>query len=350
MSLGRHSSTKNLITTIRIANIRQLFSPIILLAIACFLLFKIPFRDVLTTIPIEDITTISSENVDDIKQYDISHDGWLYSGYDNYSDKKIDAHIFYKLINEQCYFLLVPTNLIDSETMTITDDRITVIVRERTKSFDNFLTQFAVDINWNFEALNETTSSIIFDTVSYNTTLYKIVFIVLMVIIAFSLISIAHHLLIAFLPLFSRQFGKKHRHCNDIIKSRFEFAAFLQAELDDFLFKADELYVTKNYVINLDCGQIHIIPVNKLCFIFEHGNMHKVLWFYMKVTHTMYFLCSNSLKCHFIHKHSGNIDYILNMLKQMIPNLMVGYSTENQLKYIELVKEYNLSKKKKGGL
>ena len=344
MSLGRHSSSKNLITTIRISNIRRLFGPIILIAISLFLLYKIPFENVLKATSVSDLSTLTYTE-EKIQQYSIDPTGWLYSGYDNYSNKKVDEHIFYKLVDGQCYFLLVPTEYINSKTMTISNDNINVEIRERNDSFNNFLNQFALDINWNFDSLNETTSLVILHTVSYNTALYKGVLAILLVMLVYAVLSVAHHILIAIMPLLSRQFSRKHRHCSDIIKSRYEFAAFLQSELDDFLFKADELYITKNYLINLANDEIYIIPINTLCFIFEHGNMHKVLWFYMKVTHTMYFLCSNSLKCHFVHKYSGNIDYILNMLKQMIPDLMVGYSTEHQLKYAEIVKDYKTSKK-----
>lgn len=339
MSQGINDSSTNLIKTIRIASIKRSLWPIILAAFVCFFLVKIPFSDVLTSEHIDNISEVSYQNIDDVKYYNIDTQSWMYTGYDNYSDDDISEHIFYCINNDNCYLLFVDTEYVDTDTMTINSDSLNVRVTERTNLFKNFLTQFALDLNWNYESLENVTAPIVMNTVSYNTVLYKIMLGILLILLTYSIIVIIRRVSITLFPLMSSQFNRNHRHCDDVIRSRKEFASYLQAELNDYQFKASNLYITKNYLINLDNSEIYIIPTSKLCFVFEHGNLHKILWFYMKVTHTLYFLCSNGLKCHFVHKHSGNIDYIINMLKVMIPELMIGYSSEHQEKYLDILKQ-----------
>ncbi len=338
MNKGKINPQINLIKTIRLSTIKRCLWPVLLAALVCFFLINIPFSDVLTAEKIEDISDISYQNIDNVKYYSINSSGWLYSGYDNYSDNKISEHIFYSLTNDKCYLLMVDTENVNSSSMTIKSEAINVRVDERTDLFNNFMMQFSMDLNWNYEALNGITAPIIMHTVSYNTLLYKLILVTLIVLLTYCIIVLVKRFSIVMFPLLSSQFSGSHRHYNDIINSRKEFAAYVQAELNDFQFKAANLYITKNYLVNLDNNEIYIIPINKICFIFEHGNLHKILWFYMKVTHTLYFLCNNGLKCHFVHKYSGNIDYIMNMLKEMIPDLMIGYSTEHQEKYLSILK------------
>ncbi len=340
MNQGNRSLEKNLIHHIRISGIKLITIPIILIMLIGYLLIKIPFSDILVPKTVDNLNTLSLDTNKSIEYFSISSSEWLYSGYNNYKDNKILEYIYYHIDNETCYFLLVSPEHVKKSDMSLKNKNITVSIMERSDSFNSFLTEFATDINWNFKALNEASSSIILSTSSYNITLYKIFFAALIIMLLYLIFFKLYLILIIIFPVLSPQLGSKHRHTLDSIRSRTEFAMLLQAELDNYIFKADDMYITQNYIINLTTGELCIIPLNKLCFTFEHGNLHKFLWLYMKVTHTIYFLCSNSLKCHFTHKNSGQIDTIMSVLKETIPDLMVGYSTENQMRYIEIIKEH----------
>ncbi len=338
MNQGSEKITKNIITTIRLSCIKQLILPMIFTIIICFLMGKIPFSDILIPKNINDLSSLSMQNIKNIEYFSIPTQGWMYSGYNNYKDKSITEYIYYNIIDDNCYFMLVTPKSINTADMTIKDNNIHVTAHERTDSFNSFLNQFALDINWNYESLNEACVPIILTTASYNITFYKILFVVFSIVLFCFICQTIYCMATIIFPLLCPEFSRKHWHSTDRITSRSEFAMLLQAETDAYIYKTNNLYITKNYIINLTYGEFHIIPLNKLCFVFEHGNLHKFFW-YMKVTHTIYFLCSNSLKCHFTHNKSGSIDKIMHLLKELIPDLMVGYSTKNQLRYMEIIKE-----------
>lgn len=340
MKQGKINIEKQLTACIRASYIKQLLVPSIMVAVICFLLLKIPFSDILVPKTIDDLNSLSLKNKHSIEYFQISGKNWLYSGYDKYNNKnEIVGHIFYRLDNDTCYFLLVSPDFVAKSDMSIKTDNINVSVSERTDSYNSFLHSFALDINWNFEDLNEITSQMLLNTTSYNITFYKLLYIVLICMIAYLAITIVYFMSVIIFPLLSPQLGTKHRHSAESIKSRSEFSMLLQSELDNYIYSADNIYITKNYIMNLTSGEICIIPLTKLCFLFEHGNLHKLLWFYMKVTHTIYFLCDNGLKCHFTYRNSGNIDELMNILKGIIPDLMFGYSSENQTEYLRILKE-----------
>lgn len=339
MNQGIPNIHNNLINIIRISNIKRMIFPVLLVALLWFILVKIPFSDILIPKNIDTLNSLSQTNVKNIEYFSISSKDWLYSGYNNYKDKSIKEYIFYKLEDETCYYLLVTPEKVNKKGMTLNVNELTVATHERTDSFNSFLNQFALDINWNFESLNEASAPIILTTTSYNLTLYKILFVVLTVgIIYLSAIILYFALIIAF-PLLSPVLGSKHRHSSDRIKSRSEFAMLLQAELDNHIYNTNHFYITNNYIINLKYDEISVIPLNKLCFMFEHGNLQQFLWFYTKLKHTIYFLCSNSLKSHLTHNNSKNIEQILSLIKELVPDIMIGYSAEHQMKYLEIVKE-----------
>ncbi len=342
MNQGKHILQNNLINIIRFSNIKRLILPAILAALICFLLVKIPFSDILVPKNIDKLSSLSTNNAKNIEYFSIERSKWLYSGYNSYKDKSISEYIFYKLEDDTCYYLLVSPDKVNSKDFTINTSSLTVTAHERNDSFNSFLSQFALDINWNYEALAEASAPIILTTTSYNLTLYKILFVVLTFSLLYFSLTMLYHILLIVFPSFSPVFGAKHWHSLERIKNRSEFVMLLQAELDNFAYNSDNLYVTNNYVINLKYDEIRVIPLNKLCFIFEHGNLHKLLWLYMKVTHTIYFLCNNALKCHLTHNNSDSINELMIILKRRIPDLMVGYSQENQLKYMEIIKEKRL--------
>ena len=339
MNQGKIDIEQNLILSIRLAGIKKIIPSILIMAITIILLSKIPFKNVFVPTDITDLSKLTLTSEDSTKHYHLQTAGWKYTGYDTYKDKAVSEHIFYFLEDEKCYFLLVDTAFVDSKNMLINRTSINVTVTERSDIYSSFLNDFALDINWNYDSLSKICSPVILSSTSYNETIYEIILVVLMfIIVAMAILILCDFLLIVF-PLSSKQFSLKHRHMPDNISNRKEFAEFLQTELNDYLFKADKLYITNNYIINLSYGEITIIPLNQLCLMFEHGNLHKFLWFYMKVTHTLHFLCKNSLKCHFRHKHPGNIDYIINMIKQICPEIMIGYSVEHMEKYLEITKQ-----------
>ena len=338
MNQGKIDFEQNLKLAIRLTGIKNVIPSILIVMITIILLSKIPFRNVFVPTDITDLSILSLENDDATKHYHLSTNGWKYTGYNTYKDKAVSEHIFYSLQDNQCYFLLVSPDFVDSDTMLIKKEIVNITLTERTDVYNSFLNNFALDINWNYDALSKICSPIILTSTSYNETFYKVLFVMLFIIIVLMTIQIIIAFSLILFPLLSRQFTAKHKHAPDDIRNRREFATYLQTELNDYLFKADKLYITNNYIINLSCGEIAIIPLNQLCMMFEHGNLRKFLWFYMKVTHTLYFLCKNTLKCHFKHKYPGNIDYIINMLKQICPDIMIGYSVEHMEKYLEITK------------
>ena len=336
--MNNGTSEYNLISTIRLYYVRHMIIPVLLIIISAFLIIKIPFHDIIVPQNIDNLSDLNTKNENHVEHFSLSSQNWLYSGYNNYKDSSIREYIFYNIVDDKCYFLLALPEDVDTTNMTLKNESIQVTLSKRTDSFNSFLNQFALDINWRFDSLNEITSDIILTTQSYNIGFYKILFYILTIILIYMLMLALYMTTLTILPTLCPILGRKHRHSLDAIKSRNEFALLLQTELDNYLYNTDEIFITKNYLINLSSEDICIIPLNKLCFIFEHGNLHKFLWFYMKVTHTIYFLCNNALKCHFTHKNSGNIDSVMNLLKELIPDLMVGYSTENQMKYMEILK------------
>ncbi len=329
----------NLILSLRLNNLKHMLIPTIMIIICLFLLAKIPFYNIIVPKDIEHLSELSTKPKDSYEYFSLSSDDWLYSGYDNNKNNEIKEYIFYKIVDNKCYFLLALPEDVNTSNMTLKNAFVQVTLKERTDSFNEFLKQFALDINWNFESLTEITSTAILNTASYNIGFYKFLLALLIFISIYMVLVLAYYVILCIFPILSPVFWKKHRHQTDSIKTATEFALLLQSELDNYKYNTDDIYITRHYFINLGSDDICIIPLNKLCFIFEHGNLHKFLWFYMKVTHTIYFLCSNGLKCHFTCKNSGNIDDIMKILKEIIPDLMVGYSTEHQLKYIDILKE-----------
>lgn len=329
----------NLILTVRLNHLKHMLFPTIMIALCLFLLTKIPFHDILVPKEIDGLDNLSSKSIESVEYFSLSADGWLYSGYNNNKNNEIKEYIFYKLVDNRCFFLMALPEDVNITNMTLKDSVIHVTLTDRTDSFNEFLKQFALDINWNFESLAKITSPVILNTASYNVGFYKFLQILLLSISAYMILILFYYIILCVFPTLSPVFSKKHRHQTESIKTSTEFTLLLQSELDNYKYNTDDIYITRHYFINIGSDDICIIPLNKLCFIFEHGNLHKFLWFYMKVTHTVYFLCSNGLKCRFTYKNSGNIDTIMKILKEIIPDLMVGYSTEHQLKYIDILKE-----------
>ena len=330
----------NLISKIRNLKLMHCIVPSIFIVIISVLLIKIPFSDILVLKKVDNIDSLSENNdKSDIEYFSISSENWLYSGYDHYHNDDISGYIYYTITSSNmCYFMIVSPEYVNTDTMSIIPSELQVTIDKRTPYMDSFLGLFANDLNWTFESLEKVSSGIILTTVTYNTTIYQILLGLLTLLLAYSIINIVYNAIVIIFPVCCIQFRKKHCHSPETIRNRKEFLMLLQSELDSYIYKTENMYITENYLVNLTSYDICVVPINKICLVLQHGTLRKFLWIYLKITHTMHFLCNNKLKCTFSHKSIDSVNTIIEKLKEINPDLLLGYTPENKEKYLQIIK------------
>ena len=71
MSQGTKNFKQNLLYRIRISGIKLIFIPIILIGVICFLLIKIPFKDILVPKTVDDLTKLAVSDINNMEYKNI---------------------------------------------------------------------------------------------------------------------------------------------------------------------------------------------------------------------------------------------------------------------------------------
>lgn len=294
----------------------------IILALA----FYIPFSDILYPVQMSYANSASTVYGSDVEYVEVTLNNAHYTGYDCYRRGKVYASYYYSLINNSCTLILVKNDQHKKLPEVLENYTIKARLIENSKLTEKVISGMSADLDWTKEGLKSVTSAVTIDETEYHLDIYFYLAICLgtiaLILISFIIANVIYAIFPALYPAciyFKRLSGRENKimHVNRELSS-------------GIIFKSGNIILTDNYIISTSSFNIEIIPINKIIWAYEHSTWHHFLWFKTKLTYNLNLLCKHRIHAYFPRNTKEDIETVLNYLLSKSPDIILGYTKENQ--------------------
>ncbi len=314
---------------IRKASAKHLLLPVFSIAAAIVLFVILPFNDIF------NMKTASTSS-DALKLYKegyeyatINLSTLRYTGYDVMVGKEVKASYYYDIVNEKCTFYLLDSELVKNRDLEIKNISIKVKFEEPDGVFDNMLVSFANSLGWTTQGLTNITVPVIMNQEEYNEDIYVVLYIVLVLVIAYSSALITINLLFILFPMLHTSWLTTYSY--SIIRGMKKTISEVLNELDELVIvQAGDMYITEKYFINLGKNETSIMPLSKIVFAYEHAKLRSIFGIHLKVTHTLNLRGLEFKRVIATGKEATDMSVIIDYLKAEYPDIIWGHTKENR--------------------
>ncbi len=249
-----------------------------------------------------------------------------YTGYDFEKNGKVRGSYYYSLIGNECLFFLLKNNTCNHGQESLTLKGLRGFVSTKTSVQELLLDNLAKDLSWEKEPLENITKPYLIDEIHYHFFLhlitYSIFFIITIAVFfngCFSLLYIAY-------PAFSPACGSLFRP-----KASFHRLAIAERELQNrCLVRGRSFFITRHFIIELTKEYTHILPFKNLVWVYESHTIYPPIGRNRKVRYTLTYHCKRKHAVHSVYHRRTEADTILSYLRDYYPEIINGYTPENQ--------------------
>lgn len=315
-----------IIKTIKRIYLAKLIPAVFFLIFTVFLILKYPFQEILLPKRLDNINSIFDEYKSGQEFLEITVPTMYYTGYNDIRYSVNVGSYYYGFIDDTCVFFLINNPAEGQPEKELHNVTIkTKKINDSTKS-DALMKQFANDLFWTETDLAKiSTDFIISEPDSFVPQTY-LVLLLLGIMDVYCVASILLSLIYIAAPYRSPM-------CRNLGKgkiARQELSAVVNELNAKREFNSSDILITQNYFIELSKYKVEIIPLHKIIWIFKHSTMSH----FWGISYNLVIYSTHG-KTKISNKQKFEADAILDYIGQNNPNILLGYSKENE----RLVKE-----------
>lgn len=309
-------------------------------AICVFIVASIyifPFKAILNPPAVSNIWKDSSV-LDSLNYVEVTMDELHYTGYDTTTLFNKQFSYYYSLKNGQCFLFLIPTPDHIEETITDYTFRGAVVSKNTTLSYNQLVQDLSNDIQWNSASLDKVISPYIISNAGYHPYICLAVMAILFFIFAYELFQFVLHLTRYIKPNAyplcpHARISNKSAFINDIHK---------QVE-EHLITQQEDLYLTPKFLIEYNNKRVVTIPLSTVAWSYRMGTLnYRISHHNPKYNLYMVLLTGESIV--FENKNSESCSSILEELRLMNKDIILGYTDAKRKAAKKLTKEYNKQK------
>lgn len=319
-------------------NIRKNYKKKLIRQIICLgilLLFWVfsPFQDFF--FPTEIPANAPSSRLNENTRYAAFEEVTVHStGYCFEKGGKARGYYYYAFIGDDCLFFLLKNSTCNDgqETLTLKDLRGSVFMNPSVLNL--LITNLAADLSWDSAQLNNLTKPFLINEMNYHFHLSLIFYGVLFFISLLTLLS-------ACLSLFYIMRPSASPVCGSFFYPGRSVRRLLLAEREiseNCLVQGKNFYITKHFIIELGSSYTHILLIKNLAWVYSHNGSLSIFGRKRKVRHIITYYNKRKHAVHSVYNRKKAVDTILGFLRDYYPEILNGYTPENQELFMAAVK------------
>lgn len=311
---------------IRKISLKRMFYPFLLIVITMNIFQQIPFYNTLKPAKIDHISEVEDAFKNDYYFIDLTMEELYYSGYDYLENGKIFGSYYYAIEDGTCYYFLLLKDSINEQSEVVKDLRMRGKIESGGKNLDNLISNIAKDLSWTNTELRKVSSSLLIKEAEYlqsktiwllgiNSVIFLMSFFLFLYALSFIMVPLLHPSCI-----FLRRYGN--------IKGQ---VMELERELEgEIRLRCKHLIITKSYLVEISNSHLKILPLHQILWAYKHSNFHQFRLFSNKLTYTLRVIGKKSGRLVSTLQPKADVDMVLKYLEEHLPEVLVGYSKENE--------------------
>lgn len=93
---------------------------------------------------------------------------------------------------------------------------------------------------------------------------------------------------------------------------------------------AKDLYVTENFFLAFTDGQVFVVPIHEVIWIYKHSTLHRSLRRNLKASYTLHIMANKRVHVQCSKYMESEIDGVMDGLSKASRKILVGFSEENR--------------------
>lgn len=317
---------KDIKKQIRKISIKKSIYSFVVLLLAGFVFYKIPFYDVLKPTTIEEPLGVEKLYEDGNTYIEMTADTLYYTGYDYTENGKVLGSYYYNLYEGTCIFYLLTPAQSKQKAEEVSNVYIKAKLQSGGKLLTELIKRMAEDLSWTAQGLSAVSSHILINGVEY--LILKTVFLmgVTILLLIVSMLIFINWLVYIINPLAYPACLKLRKYGS--VKKQIQKA---EQELNEnVILKKGDFYITEHYFIEWSKNQITVLPLDKMVWAYKHSSFHYLRIYKGKLTYTFRIIGKKSIRFVSPFHPKESVDAILECLKEKQPHILIGYTRKNE--------------------
>lgn len=323
------------------AHVRRICFGRILLPVLCqagifFLLYIIPFSSVFSPAVIEQFSSLDSMYREKERYVTISCDTLNYTGYDDYKNGTKIGSYYYVFCDGECYFVLIQTTIRNlfgyavSAPVTLdpvlTDYTVTGRICLSSGIPRELFTSLAQDLDWTAQGVLDSCHAYYLNECAYHLEFYlwcqRVLYLLLGILAFFCLLQILYMVNPCFYPgcIGLVRFGSVRNQLRRVNEEISEPASV----------KIGRVVLTRNFFIEFGTAKLWIIPLKRIVWAYKLGTLRKLVFLRLPVSYQIHLYRREGRVIETGKMSGDDSTAILQQLKDLHPDIMVGYSEANR--------------------
>lgn len=330
-----------IIDTIRKALFWQLIFPFLLLLAALTVYIKTPKDNFFNPRPLNSKSHYENFYNRDLPHVTVEVPALYYTGFDYLVNGRVCGHYYYTLNDGYCQFYLL-----DREGGTAEDGPVgPVSLRGRLielepVEYNTLVKSMAEKLGWSAASLTEITAGYAVSTLPYpfyfNLFFYLLLYGCLFLTTFDLMLSVSYIIWPYSSPTFRylKAFGEVRTL---LPKVEMEIKHVTMAQ-------AGSMYLTPNYMINLDTVRTLILPLQSVLWIYYHSHLSRLPGLRLRLNYTLHIVARDGRTYDFTKKKKEELDFILDIIRERRPEILTGYSEANKSEARRQVRRFEKNK------
>lgn len=255
-----------------------------------------------------------------------------YTGYCHKPKSKPKGYYYYSFIGEDCFFFLLKNSTCNDGQEALTLKNVRGAVACGTSAEKMLITALAEDLDWDSAELSNITMPFLIVEKDYPIVLGSFAYSLLFLITLLVFFSACFSILYIGSPALSP-------FCGSLLAPVKSGRRLLRAEkeLTDYcLVQGENFFITRHYILELSKNSTHILPIKKLTWVYEHSSSASFLGHRRKVRYIVTYYNKRKHAVHSVYENHDDVDTILSYLRDYYPEILNGYTPENQALFKKL--------------
>lgn len=255
-----------------------------------------------------------------------------YTGYCYEQKGKATGYYYYGFLDDACLFFLLKNTTCNDGQESLTLKNVRGAVAMDSPAQELLLNNLATDLNWSSEELTKITEPFIIVEAQYHYIAGFFSYGILALLTIIALLTAVLYIIYIIDPALSPA-------CGTIFRPSISRNNLLHAEEDleeHCLVRGENFYITKDFLIELTRNTTHIFKLKDLAWVYDHNGFAPFLGHRQKVRYTITYYDKRKHAVHSAYEKHADVDTILSYLRDYYPEILNGYTPQNQELFKEL--------------
>ena len=255
-----------------------------------------------------------------------------YTGYCHTQRGNIKGYYYYGFLGDDCLFFLLKNSTCNDGQESLTLKNLHGAVSADSPAEKVLITNLAEDLEWDSIQLEKITKPFFIVEGEYHWLLAAFTYGLIFFLTALTFLTACLSVLYILRPALSP-------FCGSLLKPAKSMRWLLHAEKEleeHCLVQGKNFFITSHFLIDLSKNTTHILPLKQLAWVFEHSAPSSFLSHRRKVRYTITYYNKRKHAVHSVYENYADVDTILSYLRDYYPEILNGYTPENQALFKKL--------------